>query len=361
MRAIETPKALLDAINRQIGSVKASKSSQINALRELFEIFTTERQRLNRYHYLDDPKLRLAYLRYHLPLNTVRSICVLRDVVARLPQVEQLEQVVDIGAGPGSATLATLLTLDERPGRRYLMTDRSARALRLAREIFAACAKAAGRTPPPLLCLTQKLPVLPDFDRPTLLWLSMVLNEIAQPGRPGIHLDRLFENLARRLPPGSVLAIIEPAQRSPGLRLLELHDLLLEARAWKVLAPCMHQKACPLLGESKRPWCHFHFPWQAGKSVEEIARPLGLKLEQSAFSYLVLQRVDTSAGLDEGSPDLARIIGDPMAVRGSPSGVYICRDGKRRIAKRLPQDSARGDIVRLAEHGKKDGIVRSWP
>ena len=361
MIALETPKALLDAVDRQVASVKASKSSQSGALRELFEIFTTERQRLNRYHYLDDPRLRLAYLRYHLPLNTVRSICVLRDVVARHPRVAELEQIVDIGAGPGSSSIATLLTLDEHKKRRYLMTDRSTRAVRLAREIFPACAEAAGRSPPPLLCLTQKLPALPDFDRPSLVWLSMVLNEIAQPGRRGIDVGRLFESLAQRLPPGSVLAIVEPAQRSPGLRLLELHDLLLESRAWKALAPCQHQKACPLLVESKRPWCHFHFPWQAGKSVEQIARPLGLKLEQSAFSYLVLERVDTPARLDAETPELARVIGDPMVVRGNLSGVYICRDGKRRLAKRLPQGSGRGDIVEAHARKLDERVIRSWP
>jgi ribosomal protein RSM22 (predicted rRNA methylase) len=361
MKSLETPKALLDVVDRYTASVKASRNSQLDALRELFEMFTTERQRLNRYHYLDDPKLRLAYLRYHLPLNTVRSICVLRDILARHPEVAELEQVVDIGAGPGSSSLATMLTLDEREGRRYLMTDRSARAARLAREIFPACAEAAKRATPPLLYLTQKLPTLPDFDRPALVWLSMVLNEIAQSGRRGIDIGRLFESLTRRLPIGSVLAIVEPAQRSPGLRLLELHDFILDSGAWTILAPCTHQKACPLLSESKRPWCHFHFRWDAGKSVERIARPLGLKLEQSAFSFLVLRRIDAQAEPATETPDLARVIGDPMAVRGRTSGVYICRDGKRRIAKHLPKGAGRGDVVEAYARKPDERVIRSWP
>ena len=89
---------------------------------------------------MNDPRLRLAYLRYHLPLNTVRSLCVLRDLLERYPAIAETEWITDIGAGPGSSPLARLLGLAPDRTRRYLLTDQSRSALRVAREIFEECA-----------------------------------------------------------------------------------------------------------------------------------------------------------------------------------------------------------------------------
>ena len=85
MPSLATPRPLLRAIKKQVGKVKVSLRSQGEALEELFQLFTSERQHLKRFSYMNDPRLRLAYLRYHLPLNTVRSICVLKDLLKRYP------------------------------------------------------------------------------------------------------------------------------------------------------------------------------------------------------------------------------------------------------------------------------------
>jgi len=367
MRSISTPRVLLETIEAQTAKTKASRPSQISALRKLFELFTTERRQLNRFHYLDDPPLRHAYLQYNLPLNVARSMVALRDVVDRHPDVADLEDVFDLGAGPGSSTLATLFTLAPRAARRYVLTDRSAKGMKLAREVYEACdtslTKTNGTESSKASFLTQKLPSLPNFTRPSLVWMSMVLNELSQADGRGLDLARLFDTLTRRLPVGSVLLVVEPALRVPGRRLLELHDGMVESPEWELLAPCTHQAACPLLRAQKRPWCHFHFAWEPGKSIEKLARAVGHDKPEAALSYLAIRRIDSSAESTEPSKDdksLARVIGDRMPVRGGKSGQYVCRDGKRHIETALPTAIERGDVVRVLLR-KPAEIVRRWP
>jgi ribosomal protein RSM22 (predicted rRNA methylase) len=346
MQPVETHPALIQAIDEQVQRLDAPLRAQLQALRELFALFTAERRRLSRFNYLDSPPHRFAYLRYHLPLNAARASWVLRELLQLDPALADVEEVVDLGAGLGSASAATMLSLPPSPTRRLLLTDRSRGALRMARELLERSAAAAGIPVPRLTCLEQKLPALPDMPPRALVWLSMVLNEIEPRGRKGIDLAHFFKRLGRKIGPASTLVIIEPALREPGLRLLEVHDALLAAGGWKVLAPCTHQKACPLLAAAKRPWCHFHFAWRAGRLVEEVADPLGLDHRRPSLSYLALRRAEEEE--DAGSsPHLARVIGDPMAVRGGGKGVYICRDGRRETLRTPPPEARRGARIRV--------------
>ena len=362
MPSLATPRPLLRAIKKQVGKVKVSLRSQGEALEELFQLFTSERQHLKRFSYMNDPRLRLAYLRYHLPLNTVRSICVLKDLLKRYPAIAETEWITDMGAGPGSSTIASLLTLPADRTRRYLLTDQSRGALRVAREIFEECAPAEkDGVKTSITTLQQKLPMLPRFQGPTLVWMSMVVNEFDHPERRGIDIKRFFNKLAEKLPPGSTVVIIEPGLRQQGRRLLALHDSLLESQRWEILAPCTHQKTCPLLSEPKRPWCHFHFRWQPGDIVKQIAVPLGLTAGKGSMSYLAMQPAKEGGLLGNRNPELARVIGDPMDVRHTDAGIYLCQDGKRRVFRNPPKETTRGALLERGRQNRDARLVAPWP
>lgn len=362
MTSLNTPPALLKAIERQVGKVRVSLRSQTEALEELFHLFTSERRHLKRFSYMNDPRLRLAYLRYHLPLNTVRSICVLKDLLGRYPALAETEWITDMGAGPGSSTLASLLTLPADRTRRYLLTDQSRGVLRVARELFGDCAPAQkDGIKASITTLQQKLPLLPRFQGPTLVWMSMVVNEFDHPERRGIDIKHFFGKLAEKLPARSTVIIIEPGLREPGRRLLELHDALLESGRWEILAPCTHQKSCPLLREPKRPWCHFHFRWQPGEIVKQTAVPLGLVSGKGSMSYLALQPAKEGGLLGNRDPELARVIGDPMDVRRTGSGIYLCQDGKRRVFRNPPEGTSRGGLLKRGHRNRDAQLVAPWP
>ncbi|MBI4602576.1 MAG: hypothetical protein HY721_11510 [Planctomycetes bacterium] len=353
---IETPPELLAALRVELSHVRAPLPRQIEALSELFRLFTSERRSLGRLSYLDVPRLRAAYLRYHLPLNTARAMAVLKDLLRVAPRVADVSDVVvDIGAGLGSASLATLLGLPPLARRRFALYDRSAAALRVARRLIARCRPGRGGPRwgperPEIFTRAWRWPGLPPMPRQGLVWLSMVLNELGAGASRGVDPARLLEELASKLRDRGIVVIMEPAMRAPGIALLKLHDAALASKDWRVLAPCTHQLGCPLLRERDRSWCHFRFRWQAPQLVRDVADPLELEHEEPSFAYLALERIPWTpghaspaapAGLDETR---ARVIGDAMDVRGG-TGIYLCADGKRRLAAPPPPEAARGDVV----------------
>lgn len=365
MSAISLPSSIERAIELELADDRSSRQRRVAALRELFVLFTQERARLGRLSYLDDPGLRGAYLRYHLPLNLARAACALAETLRAHPALSELRRVVDFGAGLGSASLATLAGLPPAP-REFILFDRSQAALQGAARLLAASAP-AGAQP---VVTTQKLllPRLPRSLGKALVWLAMVLNELAPNRKGGAAASDLLESLADRLEEGSVLIVVEPALRGPGRQLLRLHDDALESGRWRALAPCTHQRSCPLLATRDRSWCHFHFSWSAPPIVREVAEPLGLEHARPALAYLALERTGRRRKASRGDDDRARarVVSDPMRAERGEHCLYVCRDGKRETlfltAREIESASgrsplARGDILEL-EGGR---ILRRAP
>ncbi|HLU47730.1 MAG TPA: small ribosomal subunit Rsm22 family protein, partial [Planctomycetota bacterium] len=366
--SIRTPPAVLASLRAEVERARAALPLQTASLRELFELFTTRRSQLPRLNYLDDPRLRLAYLRYHVPLNVARATCVLEDVLRMRPEAAEWENVVDLGAGPGSASLATLARLPSTTRRHYVLTDRSRGALKLARELLESTARGLGAEPPKITTRIEKLPSIPAIEPRSIVWLAMVLNELLASGKRGFDPVALVRRIEARMPERSILILVEPAQREPGRRLLEVRDVFAASRAWRILGPCTHARSCPLLRAAHRPWCHFHFEWEADPLTRDIARPLGLEDETGAFSYLAIERGvedaaksrsrQPSAG-DEQEKERARVIGDPMWVAGGVPGIYLCRDGRRETLREPEAAIVRGDVVKVRD--RKVEIEAEWP
>ena len=345
---ITIPDSLTAALTEEVERAKVPLHRQVEALAELFDLFTRDRRDLPGRSYLDTPRHRLAYLRYHLPVNFARAAGVLRDLAAAEPRIADLDHVVDLGAGPGSASLAALLTLPRSEDRRFILTDRSRAALRLASSLLTACAAREGIEAPRPSCVAERLPSLPRIPPRSLVLLAMVLNELRGAGGRGIDTDVFLAHLDRAMIPGSVLVIIEPALRAPGRELLRVHDALAGSGRWRVLAPCTHQRACPLLRLRDRPWCHFHLELRSPRLVRDVARPLGLDHQRVSLAYLAVEKLAVDAPAAEQAPaaDRARVIGDPMRVRGETSGIYICREGRRETLAEPPAGTGRGDTLR---------------
>jgi len=350
MPPLSAPPELVSAIEEELASTRGSASDDSRALGRLFRLFTSERGGLGKRSYLDDPALRRAYLRYHLPLNAARASYVLAEALRIEPSIAALEEVVDLGAGPGSASLTSLLGLPATPARGYTLLDRSRSALAIGRRLVERCAASRGGSTPASSGLREvrtaasSLVPLPAFPRRALVWLSFVLNEIGVGARRGNDPAGFLRALARRLDPGSAVLLLEPALRAPARNLLAVHDAAAASGDWRVLAPCTHQRSCPLLRARDRSWCHFRFEWQPPDVALEAARPLGLGRDPPAVAYLVLLRREARAPV---SSSAARVIGDPMRVRGGKTAVYICRDGSRELLEDPPPGADRGAVIEV--------------
>jgi hypothetical protein len=354
---METPAAVLAALAAEVSDRSVPRGKEIEALSELFDLFTRGRSRIGRESYIDVPRLRRAYLRAHVPLNVARALHVLRHVRRLDPAVDDLPAVVDLGSGPGSASLASLSGLTPTVSRTYHLFDRSRAALAIARRLLARSAAALGI---PLAHAVRSepcsLPRLPPFPRRALVWLSMVINE-TEVGRSRRSSPQEFlDNLRRRLEAPSTVIIIEPALRAPGRSLLRLHDAVARG-GWRVVAPCTHQRLCPLLAARGSSWCHFRFEWQVPALAREIAAPLGLFANPPSLAFLVLRRVEEPPPADGSSADVARVIGDAMPLRSGKTGIYLCQDGERRLARLAGVALERGDIVRVAGGGEPRRVL----
>jgi len=358
MPPLSTPPELVSAIEEELASTRGSAAEDSRALERLFRLFTSERGGLGKRSYLDDPALRRAYLRYHLPLNAARSAYVLAEALRLEPSIAALDEVVDLGAGPGSASIAALLGLPPVPARGYTLIDRSRSALAIARRILERCAASrAGSGPGAAGVMSgvreirtgaSSLLSLPPFPRRALVWLSFVLNEVGVGAPRGTAPAGFLRALAKRLDPGSAILFLEPALRAPARNLLSVHDAAAESGDWRIVAPCTHAKSCPLLRARDRSWCHFRFEWRLPGVALEAARPLGLGRDPPAVAYLVLVRGPARA---TGPPSSARVIGDPMRVRGAKTAVYICRDGSRDLLEDPPPGAARGAVIEVEGTG----------
>jgi ribosomal protein RSM22 (predicted rRNA methylase) len=347
-RVLETPPLLVEALEAELAAGGGRQRSR--ALSELFELFTRQRSGLASMRYLDIPRLRDAYLRYHLPLNCVRALYVIEEVRALQPQANELEEVVDLGAGPGSAALASLFFLRAGRPRVYTLLDRSRAAVGWGRRLLERCAAALAAAPAgaaPCLARVEtrvaRLPSLPPLPRRALVWLSMVLNELGGGSRRDARPEAiLLDRLAAALDPPSLLLVVEPALRLPGRNLLRFHDAALASGSWRVLAPCTHQRRCPLLRAAGNSWCHFRFHWDAPEIVRQIAEPLGLEWRTPHLAYLVLER---GAARAERPAACGRVIGDPMPLERGGRGIYVCAQGERRLLPLREQEIERGDLV----------------
>ena len=370
----QLPDPLVRALENELEKSPASARQEQRAVEELFELFTRKRSSLKGLNYLDLARLRSAYLRYHLPLNFARAAHCLEHIKRAWPAIDGLERIVDLGAGPGSASLAAHFTLSDSP-REYVLYDKSRNALRLARTLFAACTsesesesesesasasatasdpKTRIRRPNPGVTSTvrtrvRSLPLLPEIDAPSLVLFTMVLNELRVAERGGPSAAEFAARLGERIPTDSVVVIVEPALRGPGRNLLAVHDALLSVGGWAIIAPCTHHTSCPLRDEHGRPWCHFHFSWKPPEFVTQAAEPLGLEPANGAYSFLAVRRVAVDAPRPQSSPEIGRIVSDPMRVQHDRRGVYVCRDGKRSLAVDPPHEIKRGDVVAVAE------------
>lgn len=230
-----------------------------------------------------------AYLQVRLPA----TYAVMRQVWDRLRAQApdwQPRTLVDLGAGPGTASLAAVEAFDSLEQLHLLESE--ARMRQAGQKLLAA-------GPAPLPAAHWQAGRLPAADWPEadLACLSYVLNELTPSDWP-----LLFDKLASR---HAVLVFVEPGTPQGFEHLRQVRSRFLQT-GWQVWAPCPHQQPCPMAAPD---WCHF---------AQRLARsPLHRQIkdaskghEDEKFAYLILAR--QPAPVSTG----ARILRHPMHHKG---------------------------------------------
>jgi hypothetical protein len=352
-------------------------------IEELSELFTEERPR-RMPAYFNHPKFRSSYLLYFLPLQAAKFLTVFemhpRALQAALEhgRAQGVLRIADLGAGPGTASLAFLLKLlslklesgqelppielDWLDTNTAIMQDGKALAEQIAENFSRLRGKVTVRThSTPWWDVAREVP-----NETSLLLLGHVLNEA--PGPASESGMRLWSQLLKDRARGGGTLMIEPAARVPSQHLAQLRDQIFESELLprspqSVWGPCLHAEKCPLA--DGRDWCHFSVPTHIpGVWFKGFSKRLGSERQWVKFSYLWLASEGAWAPMPD--PKLRRVVSDPLTTdrnTQAPRTVLLCEP---EVVGRMSVPSTRlvwrGDLVPAPpkQEPRATGNVRKW-
>lgn len=226
----------------------------------------------------------LAYAIARMPATYAAAHDVLGRALETIPTLAP-STLLDLGAGPGTATLAALEHFHDLKELRLIEPNAHLRGLsqhfiqRAEQETFFE----------PATLSTADLSGGAD-----LILLSYVLNET-----PSGDLEATLAKLWKASK--QALVIIEPGTPEGYALILRIREFLLKEGA-RIAAPCPHDLTCPLAGSER--WCHMSARVERSSLHRKIKDNASLGYEDEKFSYLVATR------LASARPD-ARLIGHP--------------------------------------------------
>ncbi len=337
-RSLLKPRSELSDLELTAAVIKEHRSDLV----QLWETFTTERADVSRY--LMDPKREsLVYLLgFHLS-NQARAQGVMQRLAARtslftyLSQAQAPIHLIDLGCGTGALSLTAVEELKQLAPEAPLsveLVDKSQPFLEAATHGLKAWLGDEALT-------TRRQKLDEYFQREAaqgardgLTWyqLGYVWNEIAHQAKTT---QLLLKYLDAGLKKGKrLITLIEPATQDLARAAMELRDELVE-RGYRVLYPCPHQEACPML-ERSRDWCYSEFAWERpplSKVVDKILKVERHRLGASAYIFASPDLVEAMAALDPvaATRPQAVVVGrplDPSDRRRQPTFEYLlCTPG----------------------------------
>jgi hypothetical protein len=129
------------------------------------------------------------------------------------------------------------------------------------------------------------------------------------------------------------VVIIEPSTQKEGRKLSETRQFLIDSD-YEILAPCTHQKACPLVTHSERDWCHDRIIFKKPTWMFNIEKNLPFRNDSLTFSYLIAFKKSVM-NLEWGNSEkilndytIARLTGDLLREKGKDKQL-VCFDERR--------------------------------
>lgn len=364
---------LMKAIATLVATAGALGASA-DGIQALSHLFTKNRRAIDE-RYLDDPGLLSAYLQYYLPVNLAKVRSILDELPGDgiRPREDRPLRVLDVGAGPGTASLAVLeWWLDHGRNRSEMSVialDHSRSALAVAKRLWQSVAdarQAMGVTfeihPVDLERQGEVQRALAGWDgQIDLIVLGNVLNESFPNDRDPVgRRVKIVARLLQHLVDVGSLIIVEPALREPTRGLHALRDRVVGEGLATVYSPCLHDHACPALLHPED-WCHEERSWDPPASVVALDREVGFIKDALKFSYLVLRK-DGRTIVPRASA-LIRVVSEQRRFKGERR-VWGCGETGRREIGRLDRERSetnaaldradRGTIVKIEGSQRKE-------
>jgi len=247
-----------------------------------------------------------AYLATRAPATYAATAATLRMVP---PTIRTgLHSLLDLGAGPGTATWAAHAECPALTS--VTQVDRSRPLLALGQRLASSSGLAA------TLQITQRVGdvgAVVEWPVADLVIGAYALAELS-PGGRGALLSSAW------LAAGRVLALIEPGTPTGFAHLREARDVLLAAGA-QMVAPCPHDRACPMRGDD---WCHFAVRIPRSRR-HRLLKGGTLGYEDEKYACLVLAREP------QVRPAAARVLRHPLVEKGRVRMMLCTPDGAQNL------------------------------
>ena len=166
---------------------------------------------------------------------------------------------------------------------------------------------------------------------------------------------------AKELASFESLVLMEPSTSNSARKLMALRSELIE-EGFQILAPCTHQKSCPLLIHSQKDWCHDRIHFEPSPWFLDLEDRLPMKNRTLTFSYLVA----TKGNLKSNFTGEARVIGDTLKEKGKTRQAG-CLDDERRFLSWLkkdfknPETLDHGILIQIDGEQEKGNELRVTP
>jgi len=319
---------------------------------ELSEVFTQDRKQSRLiHHYFDHPRFQSAYLLYFYPLHTFKFFTILSPFLSSLASRSKTLTVIDLGAGPGTASLGLIQSLlhsgQQVPALQLHWIDQNVKIMEHGRELIRRLYES----------MPENFAAAPDihFHRGDLL------RRPAGVPQADLILSGNFLNEASRNPLELMMKVldaskakhllcVEPAIRFQAQSLSELRNHLLELnQGWHAMSPCLHDKVCPL--SSGRDWCHSSQPVEIpGLWFLKFSEWLGSQRHFLKYSHLFVsknpQAVDAKV-----RKSMLRVVSDPIETGKNKWKILLCQPERTQSqmieSVRRPQ-IYRGDLVKAS-------------
>jgi len=241
--------------------------------------------------------------------------------------------LLDVGAGPGTATWAAAAAFPSLRGFALLDANSALRALALD----------LGRDSTRLRQITYQLgearAALADSEAADLVIASYLIGEIDDAERTALA-DVMWAKTR------DTLLIVEPGTPAGYGRMIALRRQLIAAGA-HVAAPCPHDGECPLTAPD---WCHFTQRLPRSRAHKQL-KSAELPYEDEKFSYVALSRAPAAR-----RP--ARVIAQPVVTKVAVTA-RLCTDQgilnavaarRQKVAYQRFKKIAWGDAIFDADH-----------
>ena len=276
----------------------------------------------------------LAYAFTRLPATYAATAAVLTALRDAWPQFSP-RSLIDAGAGPGTGAWATVECFAELGDIRLVDENPHLRALAL---------EALPRSTIPALRQASydqgDLFAIARNGAPAdLVIASYVIGELAPE-----HLLRLADALWSAA--AGMLVVVEPGTPAGFARIRALRAHLI-AQGAHVVAPCPHDRACPIVDPD---WCHFSQRLNRSRAHRQV-KGAELSFEDEKFSYVALAREPLAR---ESPPRIgARVLAHPRVGKAevtaklcTPAGIVTATAARREPERYKAQRAWRwGDAV----------------